>query len=871
MAGETRIIAFGSGDEEADREEVLVAEEVTSHEPEPESWDQESDIASSSWSEWIVPALAGAGIVAWTSFFVWARQAEILSAPQFAAWTELVGDWAVPVLLIFTVWLIFMRNSRREAARFGDAARLLSEESTRLETRLSTVNRELSLAREFIASQSRDLEALGRIASERLSKNAGELQDLIRDNSSRIDAIGTVSDAALDNMERLRGQLPVIASSAKDITNNIGNAGRTAHAQLAEMINGFNRLNEFGQASERQVETLRGAVDDAIAEFTRQCEQLDEIAKNRFAALAERGAEFRTGLDTQEVEALAAIRSRASALAEEIEQTRQELDSHETESLTSLRARLSALRDEGAAISRAMRDGESRAIESWQANLEGLKEEMAATIASLQQADSSAIEAARSRLLALADETASIEEQIGERSRAFDEEIERRRAETEENHRHAVIRLSDRLATLDAEIEQRRNAHDEQSNAIAAQSETIVARLGECEQRLSEIAALSERNEATIASGVQALADKLSEARSMLENTGNEVAEATDASVRLLELLQGSARLSREELQQALAANQETLESAEGHIAGLLGSISEMGKQGADFSGLLDASGTRLADIGDALEARHSALDQQSGTYEAKLADLRDKLETIEQQSDRLAEKAQGELSDALQLLRSSVDEALAAISDRGAGVISALAGRLGEESAAAIDKAMHMSAAETAGQLEQAAAHAAGVSREAAVQLRDQLTKVNELVGNLERRVAHARQRAEEQVDNDFSRRVALITESLNSNAIDIARALSTDVSDTAWASYLRGDRGIFTRRAVSLLESGEARAIAQIFEQDNDFREHVSRYVHDFEAILRQVLSTRDGHALGVTLLSSDMGKLYVALAQAIERLRD
>ena len=99
----------------------------------------------------------------------------------------------------------------------------------------------------------------------------------------------------------------------------------------------------------------------------------------------------------------------------------------------------------------------------------------------------------------------------------------------------------------------------------------------------------------------------------------------------------------------------------------------------------------------------------------------------------------------------------------------------------------------------------------------------------------------------------------------------LSADVSDTAWASYLRGDRGIFTRRAVNLLESGEARAIAQIFENDGDFREHVSRYIHDFEAILRQVLSTRDGHALGVTLLSSDMGKLYVALAQSIERLRD
>jgi hypothetical protein len=154
--------------------------------------------------------------------------------------------------------------------------------------------------------------------------------------------------------------------------------------------------------------------------------------------------------------------------------------------------------------------------------------------------------------------------------------------------------------------------------------------------------------------------------------------------------------------------------------------------------------------------------------------------------------------------------------------------------------------------------------------QLRDQLAKVNELTGNLENRISHARERASEDVDNDFSRRVALITESLNSNAIDIAKVLSTEVTDTAWASYLRGDRGIFTRRAVRLLDNTEAREIAELYDADHDFREHVSRYIHDFEAMLRTMLSTRDGNAVSVTLLSSDMGKLYVVLAQALERLR-
>ena len=161
-------------------------------------------------------------------------------------------------------------------------------------------------------------------------------------------------------------------------------------------------------------------------------------------------------------------------------------------------------------------------------------------------------------------------------------------------------------------------------------------------------------------------------------------------------------------------------------------------------------------------------------------------------------------------------------------------------------------------------------MGREVTIQLRDQLAKVNELTLNLEQRIGRARELAEEQVGNDFARRMALITDSLNSNAIDIASALSEDVTDTAWDAYLKGDRGIFTRRAVRLLSNGEAKEISELYQRDEGFKGNVSRYIHDFEAMLRAMLSTRDGNALGVTLLSSDMGKLYVALAQAIERFR-
>ncbi len=177
---------------------------------------------------WVVPTLAILAVIGWTGFFGWVHQRELLAGTTPAQWAEWIVDWAVPVLLVVGLWLLAMRNSRREAARFTVAAHLLSRESQLLERRLTTVNRELSMARDFIAAQSRDLEALGRMASDRLSENADRLQGLIRDNGAQVDAIGRVSTTALENMDRLRDDLPVISNSARDVASQIGHAGGVA-------------------------------------------------------------------------------------------------------------------------------------------------------------------------------------------------------------------------------------------------------------------------------------------------------------------------------------------------------------------------------------------------------------------------------------------------------------------------------------------------------------------------------------------------------------------------------------------------------------------------------------------------------------------
>jgi hypothetical protein len=161
--------------------------------------------------------------------------------------------------------------------------------------------------------------------------------------------------------------------------------------------------------------------------------------------------------------------------------------------------------------------------------------------------------------------------------------------------------------------------------------------------------------------------------------------------------------------------------------------------------------------------------------------------------------------------------------------------------------------------------------ARRASERLTRQLVTIGETAAAIESRIDEERAAREEKDAESLTRRVALLIESLNSTAIDVTKILSNEVTDTAWAAYLKGDRGVFTRRAVRLLDSGEAREILRHYEEEPEFRDQVNRYIHDFEAMLRRVLADKDGSPLSITLLSSDMGKLYVALAQAIERLRN
>lgn len=286
----------------------------------------------------------------------------------------------------------------------------------------------------------------------------------------------------------------------------------------------------------------------------------------------------------------------------------------------------------------------------------------------------------------------------------------------------------------------------------------------------------------------------------------------------------------------------------------------------------------------DAIEAIADVVAQQRDTLAKTQASLLETLETggeraqmLEQIVDqtitttqRFAEDSAPLLLDALMRVRETASTTADHARETIAEIVPGAARALEEASTTALKRALDESVRRQLSELASTTEAAVNAAARASERLTLQMLQLAESTAQVESQIEAGRAERDEADADNFARRVSLLIEALNSASIDISKTFSSEVTDSAWAAYLKGDRGVFTRRAVRLLEPGETREIHRLYDEDDSFRDHVNRYIHDFEAMLRQILALRDGSPLGVTLLSSDMGKLYVALAQAIERLR-
>lgn len=850
---------------------LLSGQEAADHEPQdegqvPESTDEnqfleQEDLEEQYWedepalprAQWVAPALAISVALAWTGFFAWVNQAQILRGGTPAQWVDWIGQWSLPLILLVGLYLVFMRNSRREALRFGKAARSLAHESNQLESRLQVVNRELALARNFIEAQSRDLESLGRTASERLSGQADRLHTLIHTNSEQVDIIGRVSESAVSNMETLRDQLPVVANSARDVSNQFGSAGQMAKEQADAIVAAYERLHDFGERSEGHVASLQKSVEEVLSAFNTDLDTIEDQASRRFATLRRENEQFRADLAESEEHVFDAIATRSEALTRQLANDVDAMRKREATAAAAMRERLVALRVEGEKLVAKMDDGQAEATNKWTATISALEERMKQVLEGVIKLDETAMANARSRLVALTEEAEKVDHRLAESMTTFETDFGQRRAAHEEAQNAAIAALEERVAAFDERMSERQEEHLAHISGLAERGEALASRLNTLDAELGRLGSQSADASTRVTEAAEALGTRLSENRAVLSDSSDMIARLTNDSVRLLEIIRSSADHSEGALTEAI-----------GKAEGRLSAFSDNARALHDLIADTEQKGSSIAAQLEAAKSSGSASLEQ-------LEALEGQLETVTSETEKLAERTSNELREAIEMLSAASADVLENLRGDHAQGITELAESLAEASREKLATSMRRYAEETLAELDKATERADGAGRETAAMLSTQIAEVNQLAANLEHRVQYARERAEEQIDHDFARRSALITEALNSSAIDIAKAFDNDIGDTQWAHYLRGDRGIFTRRAVRLLDKQDARQVSAVYAEDEEFRDVVNRYIHDFEAMLRGILSTRDGNAMAVTLLSSDMGKLYVALAQAIDRLRD
>ncbi|HEX8364421.1 MAG TPA: hypothetical protein VF603_03950 [Allosphingosinicella sp.] len=838
----------------------------------------------------------------WLGAAGWAiRQSGV--APSLTAMVSWIATLSVPLVLLGMVWTLFGRTSRRETERFSRAVAEMRRESAALEDLLGRVAARIEDNQSRLTDGASRLMALGDEASDRLGRVTHYLSRQTGELDRRSLALEAAAEHARVDIGVLLHDLPRAEEQARAVAAAMREAGLTAHEQAGALEGQLAALAARGREAD---ETVGGAAQRLGAHVARiessagaASERIEQAASvlsatvdNALARASEAVEATRAGLETQ-----------GSAMLAGIEQSRAAFEEAGAEASRKLGDRLEAIggRLETLAASLAAQDaashalvgGLSRALGDLETRFAALDrsggesherlsasmEEVRASIERLQagmnegEAQAGALSGrAREITEALDGLSAQLQIEIPDALGAIEAQAGRTReaAEAVGPSIEAARALADNVYAAGERLETLAGALAGQEQASRALLDGVAGDVASLDQRIAQMRESGEFNAGRL-TGAMA---EVSEALHALHAELREGHETTGLSVERAQALSQSLAAISSQLSADVPA---ALASVEEHAARTGAAARSILPDVETVQAAAAAAASSLAESEGSVRRQQEELGRLLATITDAIATAEEQVRSLaaaaaeaESESQRLVAGTAPELIEALLRVRETANQAASHAREAIAAIIPESVAALREASRDAVSEAVTEPVQDKLSELGAMSEAAVTAARRASERLTRQLVTIGETAAAIEARIDQERSLREAEDAEALSRRVALLIESLNSTAIDVTKILSNEVTDTAWAAYLKGDRGVFTRRAVRLLDSGEAREILRHYENEPEFREQVNRYIHDFESMLRRVLADKDGSPLSITLLSSDMGKLYVALAQAIERLR-
>jgi hypothetical protein len=596
-------------------------------------------------------------------------------------------------------------------------------------------------------------------------------------------------------------------------------------AITADLNRGSQTLAEHGAALDRAAEAARTDIGVLLTDLP----QAEESTRRMAETLREAG---RTA-----IEQAGGFETQVSSLAVQAQQA----DQIVREASEKLLASLASIESAGTAATQSVSQARNETSSTVDVLL-GRSAEALAEIRTGIDAQAAAISALVAQSQASIgragiDASELLGERLAHASGALDG-LTSRIAEQERASQRLVADLDSGLAGLDERFLDLARSGDERANHVQTA-------LGRLRTELEGLSAATSAHD----NSLDGLADRSQRLREGIDRLGEVLAgemtatlgEAEAGAARMLASAE-AARPQVEQMRDAAVEAQTRIESGasiverqQEHLATLMTSV-DLGVRQAE---------ERLAELGAAIAAASDEANRLSGETGPALVEA---LVRVKETAALAAERAR---------------EAIAKVIPESAGMLS-------EQTRVALEKAVRDSVETKLAELDQVASRAVETAREASARLTAQMLSIGQTAAALEAHIERNREAQMKDSGEEFARRVSLLMDSMNSASIDVQKILSDEVDDKAWNHYLKGNRGVFTRRAVRLLDGTEGRGIAAYYESDLEFQNAVNHYVNDFEAMLRRVLAERDGGMIAVTLVSSDMGKLYAALAQAVDKRR-
>ena len=119
-----------------------------------------------------------------------------------------------------------------------------------------------------------------------------------------------------------------------------------------------------------------------------------------------------------------------------------------------------------------------------------------------------------------------------------------------------------------------------------------------------------------------------------------------------------------------------------------------------------------------------------------------------------------------------------------------------------------------------------------------------------------------------DFLQNASVILDKLQTFSIDMAHIFTPKAEDMLWKKYYDGDKAVFMRYITRMINETQHKQIKDLYLNNEEFNQAITRYMTEFEDMTKMVQNEDENKLLMSILIGSDIGRLYMVLADVLRR---